>query len=347
MGVVIMILMRALNEYDRIMNPLRNGLASKKLIYNATKRYLYNTDRELVEKLSKKELDEYIKNYMYKYLISHKYQLEKIFKRQHKITKDTIHKFVEEKDDFSYCQIVKDLSSLPNHLINGSKTYTNWISTTTNFDSIWNYYDRQKIHEVAVLNVSTNGVFNEDTYVVDVSNKEAIEKLKCISNKIDAETFDLFIKFMKENPEYQKDIVSSFHHFIMRPTNKKFMGFNFAASSFEYSIYEYLPKESIISVLESLQIDLICANLLNEEYYTLSPRKQAQELEKLKRIILGYIQKENNPYMLYVFEELYLKKRNISEITNDTNEQEKMIVMRNKILSKSRNIPSVLIKKQL
>ena len=117
------------------------------------------------------------------------------------------------------------------------------------------------------------------------------------------------------------------------------------ASLVAYEVNSDIAVLKIDKELESLLIDLICANLLNEEYYTLSPRKQAQELEKLKMIILRYIQKENDPYMLYVFDELYLKKHNISEITNDTNEQEKMIVMRNKILSKSQNIPSILIKK--
>ncbi len=342
-----MVLFRVMNEFDMIIDPFKNGLVSKKAIYNATKKYLYNTDREIIEKLSIKEEDEYIKNYMSKYLLDHKYKLGKIFKKQHKLVRDVIHKYVLRKDCFAYCQIIKDLSSLPNHLINGSRVYTNWISTTSDFDRIWKYYDRQQIHEVAVLNIFTNGVFDEDTYVVDLSNKEVIDKIRFISNKIDDSAFDSFMNFMKENPEYQDNIISSFNRFIMKPTDKKFSGFNFAAASSEYNIYEYISKESVISVLESLQIDLVCAGIMNMEYLKLSPRQQAYELEKLKNLILKHVQEEKNPYMLFVYDELYLKKHNISEITNDKYEQEKITLMRNQIISKSQVLPSVLIKKRI
>ena len=141
-----MFLFRAMNDFDITIDPIKNGLASKELIYNATKRYLYNTDRERMEKFSIKDRDEYIKSYMNQYLLAHKYKLSKIFRKEHKPVRDRIHKFVEEKDGIAYCHIIKDLSTLPNHLINGSKTYTNWISTTSEFDCMWRYYDRQKIH---------------------------------------------------------------------------------------------------------------------------------------------------------------------------------------------------------
>ena len=66
----------------------------------------------------------------------------------------------------------------------------------------------------------------------------------------------------------------------MKPTDKKFMGYNFAVSSNEYSIYEYVPKEAIVAVLESLHIDLICANIFNLDYLSLSSKQQRDELEK-------------------------------------------------------------------
>lgn len=341
-----MILFRVLNDYDMIVDPIKNGLASKKLIYDVTKKYLYNIDKKTIENLSEKDKDEYIKNYIEKYLFDHKYKISKIFNKYHESTKDTIHKFVEEKNNFAYCQMVRDLSSLSNHLINGSRTFTNWISTTNTFDGIWKYYDRQSIHKVAVIETYTNGVFNEDTYVVDVSNRETIDKIKFMSNKIDDTTFETFIEFIKNNPEYQDLLVELFNKFIVKPTNKKFMGFNFAISSNEYSIYEYLPKESILSILESLQIDLICADLLNEEIFKLKPNQQIYELNKLKNMILKYVREENDSYMLYVFDELYLKQRNISELVLDSNEKEKMLLTRNKIISKSQFAPSVLIKKK-
>ena len=342
-----MFLFRALNDFDIIIDPIKNGLASKKMIYDATKRYLYNVEREKVEKMSKQERYEYIKSYMREYLINHKHKLSKIFEKNHLETKNIINNFVDNKDKFAYCQMIMDLSSLPNHLVNGSKTYTNWISASNNIDGLWNYYDSQKIHEVAVINVNTNGVFDENTYIVDLSNRETINNIRFLSNKIDIDDFDSFIMFMKANPELDKFFINGFNKYVMKPTNKKFMGFNFSAADNEYCIYEYLSKESIVTVLESLQIDLICADLFNEEYLLLSSNKQVQELKKLKDMILKHVLEEKNPYMLYVFEELYLKKHNIFEITNSKEEQEKMILMRNEIISKCRLLPNVLIKNKL
>lgn len=342
-----MLLFRAINDLDITIDPIKNGLASKELIYKATKRYLYNTNRETMEKLSLKDKDEYIKEYMNKYLLDHKYKLSKIFRKEHKSTRDRIHRFVEEKDNVSYCEMIRDLSTLPNHLINGSKTYTNWISTTSDFDCMWRYYDKQKTHQVAILDVNTNGVFDEFTYIVDISNKDTINNIKFLSNKIDDNTFDSFIRFIEEHPEYKDNIPSIFNNYVMRKTNKKFMGFNFASSSSEYSIYEYIPKESIISVLESLQIDLICAGLFNDDYFLLNSHQQLLELNRLKELILKHVKEENNPYMLYVFDELYLKKRNISEIAKTPLEEEKLVLMRNKILTKSQRLNSPLIKRKL
>ena len=340
-----MFLFRALNDFDMIIDPIKNGLASKKMIYDATKRYLYNVEREKLMKMSQKEKDEYIKSYMYEYLKKHKHKLSKIFKKNHDETRNIIHRHVDSKDKLAYCEIIRDLSSLPNHLVNGSKTYTNWISASSNLDGIWKYYDKQKIHEIAVLNVGTNGVFSDDTYIVDLSNRETINNIKFLSNKMGIETFDLFNLFMKERPDMEKYFLTIFNKYVMKPTNKKFMGFNFSAADNEYCIYEYLSKESIVTVLESLQIDLICADLFNEEYLLLSSNKQAQELKRLKDMILKHVLEEKNSYMLYVFEELYLKNHNIFDITNSPKEKEKMLSMREEIIVKSRLLPSVLIKK--
>jgi len=339
-------LYRVLNDFDMTIDPIKNGIASKQMIYDATRRYLYNTERDKMNSMSNKDRDLYIKEYMNKYLINHRRKLNKIFNKKHIGTRNTIHRFVEDKDNFAYCSMIKDLSSLPNHLINGSRSYTNWISATDNFDGIWNYYDRQSIHQVAVLDVCTNGVFDENTYVVDLSERDTIERIKFISNRIDDDTFESFINLMREREDLREDIVSLFNRFIMNPTNKRFMGFNFAAKSNEYCLYEYINKESIVGVLESLQIDLICADLFNDDYLLLSPGKQKEELERLKNMILKHVREENNPYMLYVFDELYLKRHNIDDITDNIFDREKMILMRNEIISKSQNLPNVLIKRR-
>ena len=340
-----MYLFRALNSYDQLVDPVKNGIASKILIYNATKRFLLSTQGEKISSLSKRDQDLYVKEYMNTYLLEHKYKLSKIFRKDHNPVKNTIHHFVNNKDILSYCHIIIDLSTLPNHLVNGSKTFTNWISSTSTFDKMWSYYDSQDVHSVAVLDINTNGVFDENSYAVDVSNRQTIDKISFLSNKISSLSFDGFVSYMQENPNLKYSFVDTFHKNVMHQTDKKFMGFNFAVSSNEVSIYEYLPKESIISILESLQVDLICADLFNEEFLFLPSKKQAQELEKLKNNILRHILEENNPYMLYVFEELYLKNHNIINVSKSEEEVKRMTLTRNEIIRKSRSLPSILIKK--
>ena len=95
-----------------------------------------------------------------------------------------------------------------------------------------------------------------------------------------------------------------------------------------------------------MQIDLICADIFNMEYLKLSPNHQLKELERLKNIILRNVKEENNSYMLYIFDELYLKNHNILDITINSKEKEKMLLMRNEIISKSQYLPSALIKRK-
>ena len=51
------VLFRALNELDIMCDPLFNGVASKKLIYDLTYSYLQSNDRNYFNSLSDKEND--------------------------------------------------------------------------------------------------------------------------------------------------------------------------------------------------------------------------------------------------------------------------------------------------
>ena len=340
-----MILLRVLNEYDDLCDPYNNGIASKKLIYDATKCYLESNDSLYFNKLSIKEKDKYIREKMHDYIVNHKNNLSKLFTRRQNEISNCINSFVRLKCNNSYYQLIYYLSTLPSHLVNGSKTFTNWISTTSEFDKIWPYYDKQKTHKVAILDLSTNGVFNEDTFVVDVSNKETIDKIKFLSKKINKQNIDEFIKYIEQNNELSDEAVKIFNNFILDPASKKFMGFNFSAASSEYSVYNYIDRKNIVSILEQLQIDLICSDIFNLKYLTLAKKDQIRELERLKYLLLKLMKSENNPYMFYICEKLYLNNENINFIVNTKEEKEKIISIRNLILSKAQGLPSVLIKK--
>ena len=340
-----MLLFRALNSYDLKINPVENGIVSKRMLYDLVSNYLNSTQREFMSSLSSKEKDNAIKEYIDKYINSHKQKLSKIFNKKHIPVENTINSFLKYKDDYSYCQLLKDLSTLTGHLINGSRTITNWISATSSLDGIWKYYDCQDIHGVALINIDTSGVYNEKTYVVDVSNRETIDSIKFLSNKINDDDFKYFINYMIDDSELSNYIVPLFNKYIVNPTNKKFSGFNFAACSNEFDIYQYISKEYIYHVFTALEIDLICAELYDIRHLELSFERREKELEKLKNKILHYISSENNPYMLYVFEELYLKNHNIYKICDNEEEQKKMIFTRDEIITKSKNLNSSLIKR--
>ena len=261
-----MLLLRALNKYDELINPLECGLASKELIYKMTYDYLMSTKRDYMEKLSDKEKKIYVKESMKEYLITHKDKLNKLFERRHQETYNTIHNFVEKKDMYSYFKLMYDLSSLPNHLINGSRAYTNWISTTTDINKVFKYYDRQNTNELVIIDLDTNGAFNTYTYAVDVSSKEIIRSINYISKRISKNDFDSFLTLIKNTPELKLEAVSLFNDFVVQSADKRFLGFHFAASSKEVSVYEHLPKENIKGILEQLEVDLLCADLLNENF---------------------------------------------------------------------------------
>ena len=180
---------RALNDMDILCDPLKNGIASKKMLYDLTRTYLEATEQKFLNGLSEKEKDEYIKSNIEKYIITHYSKLSKKFSRRNIPIRNVINDFVINKDKRAYYLLLCFLSTLNNHLVNGSKVYTEWISTTTNFESMFKYYDRQSEHKVAVALLPTNGVYNESTLVVDVSERERISQLRCLSKKIDRNTY--------------------------------------------------------------------------------------------------------------------------------------------------------------
>ena len=336
---------RALNDIDVLCDPIKNGIASKMLLYDLTKTHLEATESKFLSGLSKKEKEEYIRSNIKRYVVLHQGRLDKKFLKRNLPIKNVINSFVINKDKYSYYQLLYLLSSLNNHLVNGSKVYTNWISVTTNFDSMFKYYDKQDKHQVLVANIPTNGVYNESTLVVDVSDKERIEKLRCLSKKIAKIDVDNFIKLISSDSKLEEISNNLFHEFIFQRTDKKFMGYNFSKASHEVSVYNYLDSSYILGVLEQLQIDLICADRFNLDYLTYSAREQKRILMEFKDKLRKKVVNSNDSFMLYVFEQLYLENKNIEYISKNEVEKNRIKLVRNKILTKSLMIPSDIVKK--
>lgn len=330
-----MYLFRVLNEFDINGNALKNGLASKKMIYDITESY-YKTAPEYL-KLNKHDRDLFVKEHMNEYLIIHQNNLEKKYRKYCKDIIKTINELHTTKDEDSKLLIktIYYLSTLNNHLVNGSKTYTEWISLSKKLNSIDDYYNSQSKHKVALIASSTNGYIEEETLAVDVSSRDIINKAEIFCNKIE---YKDYLEYLETMDIYQ------FIEDLVRRTKKEFMGYNFSVSDKEVCYYQYISSNKIVSVLESLQIDLIRCGLFNEEFLELDKKKQLKCYEELKYKLLRLVKLMQDPYMLHIYEELYLKNNNINNITTNHHEQGKIKYTKKLILGLASKIPDIEIK---
>jgi len=336
----MVLLYRVLNEYDIACNPLENGLASKKLIYDLTKSYLETNEKEILSGLTEKEKDKYYKANMTKYINTHQHKLKKMIDKRGKEISRNLAK-VKEYDPKSWTYLLYYLSTINSHLTSGTKIYTDWISTTNNFNSIRKYYQEQKTHKVAVLTSSSNGLLDDNTIVLDLSSKEVIKEILLMLNKkITDDLINEIMNKIKQSPISYLDVL---YEESFSKTSEKFMGYNFAVSDNETCIYRYFPSENIISVLEALQIDLIAFKMFNFEYLKLTKEQQIQELYRLKEKLKKRIIKQNDPYMLYIFEKMYLENKNINLIKENIFDGKKINYTRMKILKLAKDIPNIQI----
>lgn len=337
---------RALNEYDILCDPINNGIASKKMLYDLTRIHLEAKEGKYLENLSFKEREEYIKGNIKKYIKTHRSKLDKRFSYGNRDARNTINSFLKNEDNESYFMILQYLSTLNNHLANGSRVQTEWISTTTNFDSVYKYYKNQDVHEIAICTAYINGVLNPSTFVVDLSDKEKLSQLECLGKKIDVSTVRKLNELVRSNPEYDEIAVEYFHSRLFKPTDLKFMGFNFATAAHEICFYNHIDSRCVRAILERLHVDLIFLQRFNEQYINLSKEEQKKALIELKGRMNNAIINMNDPYMMYVFEQLYLYNKSRDKIAADEKEREKIEYYRRSILANTvKYLPSVLIKK--
>ena len=335
------ILFRVLNDYDIACDPLKNGLASKKLIYDATLSYLEENEKDKIRLLDKNEIDKYCKDNMMKYINTHQYKLKRIIdKRGSKITKTL--SMIDFGDLESWSKLLYYLSTLPLHLSSGSRVNTDWISTTKRIDSIFKYYKNQKIHKVAVLGNIGSGIYGGGTLVLDLSSRDMIDDIRGIINKkITDNEYKEVIKRARESYLSLADLMVDDTFSL---TSDKFVGYNYANCDNEVCIYRFFPSERVISVLEQIQMDLISLNKFNFEFITLSKDKQILELNKFKEILRRRVMLENDPYLLHVFEMLYLENKNVDFVCENEFDKRRINYNRTKILKMTKDIYSIQLR---
>ena len=336
-----MLLLRALNEYDIVSDPSINGIASKEMIYNLVKSYYENIhDKEYIN-LNSKEKDIFIKEHIKDYLINHKHKLEKLYNKRNALYRKIINDLIDNHNLAGVIMYKKYMSSLQSHLNSGSRINSNWISTSKSFESIKKYYDKQSIHKVALISSNTNGLIDSDRILtVDVSTDENIKNNSYLYNKINCNNLDLLTYLSEKHPA----IIDYFDTYYAFQTNPKATGFKYAKSSSEVCIYEYLPANHIIGLVEAIQMDLITMGVFNFDYFKLDKKEQEMYLKMLKNMLLKFVKHEKDTFLLHVFKELYLNNRNINELVTFSDSREKIIANRNRILRLTRRIPNIQIK---
>ena len=88
-----MLLLRALNDYDLIENPLENGIASKQMIFDSVRKY-YENNREYIN-LNEEDKNSFIQDHIEEYLKSHYGKLEKLFTKRSEKTREDVKEYRE------------------------------------------------------------------------------------------------------------------------------------------------------------------------------------------------------------------------------------------------------------
>lgn len=179
------------------------------------------------------------------------------------------------------------------------------------------YYDMQDIHQVAVIKSNTKGLVDSDNIMsVDLSTFKDIEKnLKYLCNGIDIRE-DFVIDFLAELSRIAPITMFNFNKNLINQTNIKSRGFKYSTNSREVCILRYIPKDHIISLLNALQIDLIRCERFNEIFVYKPQKEQENEVNRFKFLLLEQLKEIDNAYLLYLFDELYMKNRNINDLVS-------------------------------
>lgn len=312
-----MYLYRALNSNDLSTLNLDEGLYSKEitdyfklkafdLFLSANKKLYY-----IFSKLSTEDKKSIYKSYMHDFTfdVLQLRDLANIISNKVKI---------ENMDDITVKKsgIYSALRTVNNHLVNGSKYNTSWISFTKDIHRIEKYYLKQEINKVAVLDskiktenldLSYDLMIDCNTLGLDLSNRKMVEFLleqHLLPNKDD------------------------------KTTKETFRGLNYAIKDKEVIYYSHVPQENIVTVLEPLLVDLIYNGIFNEQFYSLSNNLKCLIYEKFKLLIKNNLLGNLNDIEKMVLLEHYFNSKPLSSLYSDERDLDKFVFAKKQILSK-------------
>lgn len=320
-----MYIYRAINSLDEKLNPSEFGLISKEMvnsvIVNDFDFLIYaisiKSGRDLLENLTDADVKSLYRDLRNIFVDNHRVDILRKAEQKQSELNNKLNNIFFNKDEDSFNDIMSIFKKINGHVTNGSKVDYPWISFSTDPKTIKRYYDNQNKNSVVVVDSNIKTSFdicgNDRLLAVDLSNLISINENP----------------FLINNNNYR--------------TAVNYRGYNYARNSKEVIYYNMVPKEKIVTILNSLEYELLINDLLpvptyynysefHKKYLHILILKELRELFKNDGDIVNYILNEyydKSDSLKYLS---YQKKYELGEL-KDTNDY-----MVNKIKTKV-NLP--------
>lgn len=291
-----MYIYRLINELDEKINPLKNGLVARSIIDGITSKefnfLIYaesiKNERNLLEKFSSKNIRDIYKEIRKISIENNLFEILTVAKHNQEQLNKQLESIFKNKNENNLECIISILKNINGHITNGYEKDYPWISFSTDLNAIKKYYEHQNINSVVVIDSQNNLLFdecnNDILLAVDLSNRESIQNNPFLINNLGLKT--------REN----------------------YRGYNYAINSKEIVYYNRVPKEKIVTILKSLQYELLINGLLDEEYYRFSELKKIEINNKIL-YEMKELFKNDSDIVNYILEEYYKKSNSLKYLS--------------------------------
>lgn len=295
-----MYIYRAINELDRQMKPMENGIISRSIYDEIMKPAFdflvyatFRNENEILNKMTEQELNSIYRNIRNNMSLSlFSYEIIKYADKNQKELNENIIDIIKSNGENieSSRKILSYLATKNGHIAHGNTNDYPWISFSTDYRRVKSFYDCQEEHRIAVVDSNIKMICDicNDDYLLalDLSNENAIKNNNFLINE----------DFTKTALNYR--------------------GLNYAKSSSEVIYYNRVPKEKIVTILKTLEYELLLLGILDEEYLKLPITAKSyikmEALTNIKKLI------KNREYMFeIIYREHFIKSHSLEKIAKD------------------------------
>lgn len=290
-----MYIFRAANELDIEMNPKENGIISKsiygKVLWEPFNFLVYATfiGRENpCLKMKERDINKLFHEIRTSIGLNfYKNEIISLADNEQRRVNDILRKTILEQESESVRQIVDIFKTKNGHITKGSQKDYPWISFTTDLTKTRHYYEDQNKHEVIVVdsNIEKFVDISEDNFLfaLDLSSREKIADNEFIIN-VDGTR-----------------------------TAINFRGLNYSKSDNEVIYYNKVPKEKVVTILKTIQYELLTSGILPEDYYKMSSLKQ-HRIQVLSLLNMKKILENNVDIFNYLLNKYYIENNSLKSL---------------------------------